>query len=704
MELASLPYTIFLEIFIYLSPHEAVAARRVSRSLRAALIQNPLSISLLQLHFPRAREARDFRRFFQTEFRGGDGEPIALLRQYEEINWAAVFATVARRYHYLGTATPRTTITVPVSHDSRWLRPQLPWNRCLDLIRETAFCRPDPVWTCDVPAGVVVYPVDGRQYMLRDVHSGRTWALPFDTSHKYVQRVRLRHGILIFEWHEDKPCDYAYSSDESGSEKMLLMHYATAYDVKRRNENRGPGGEEDYFWQHCRNKTNEDDDIEEEDDDARKSKWDITFRATWKIHPTGLLFDTRYFSTHNASHYAVYIWQPNSTPVLSIPMPAASEPTEIFWIWDLGEPQQEEPLADEATVTKEVRQTVVHAARTADSSRREDKGPRCISRFEWHLLDHWDVRQGHRPTIQCLRLDDCTRDAKTGAATGHVFVVEEEHRWSAGRHARHRRLGQHHVKTTGIPLGDGPKPVGPRWVDECGQQEHQIGSATTGQLPFCWRGEQWWQRRRLHGEVEQNGLLQATTSSLSPIERSTWPGRCPCWRHDDFPYLTVSAVHDVGAGVWFSARHCDALSKNIAARLSIHGVARPTRNRRLDWPQKTTAISGSQWSRSSSGNDESSGSNAGGSIKLSDNIGNTRRRMSRLLSKRRHEDDDEDDYETAFEGKEEDGKDGFQESEHPGIQFADDTWARMLAADYICGEERWLMGQDIDGNITIMYF
>ncbi|KAJ2970588.1 hypothetical protein NQ176_g8120 [Zarea fungicola] len=309
MELASLPYTIFFEIFIYLSPHEAVAARRVSRSLRTALLRNPLSISLLQLHFPRAREARDLRRFFQTEF--GDGEPTALLQQFEEINWAAVFATVARRYHYLGTATPRTTITVPVSHDSSWLRPQSPWNRCLDLIRETAFRRPDPVWTCDVAAGVVVYPVDGRQYMLRDVHSGRTWAVPFDTSHKYVQRVRLSHGILIFEWFEDTPCDYVYS-DERGSKEMLLMHYATAYNVKRRNENSGPSGEEDYFWQYCRNKINE-------ADDMRKSEWDLTFRATWKIHPRGLLFDTRYFSTHNASHYAVYIWQPNSTPDLSIP-------------------------------------------------------------------------------------------------------------------------------------------------------------------------------------------------------------------------------------------------------------------------------------------------------------------------------------------------------------------------------------------------
>ncbi len=38
------------------------------------------------------------------------------------------------------------------------------------------------------------------------------------------------------------------------------------------------------------------------------------------------------------------------------------------------------------------------------------------------------------------------------------------------------------------------------------------------------------------------------------------------------------------------------------------------------------------------------------------------------------------------------------------IQFADDAWAKLLNAGYICGDERWLVGQNSDGAITIMHF
>ena len=45
--------------------------------------------------------------------------------------------------------------------------------------------------------------------------------------------------------------------------------------------------------------------------------------------------------------------------------------------------------------------------------------------------------------------------------------------------------------------------------------------------------------------------------------------------------------------------------------------------------------------------------------------------------------------------------------EGPGgheVQFADDLWCELLEKGFICGDERRLLGEDRDGNITIVQF
>jgi hypothetical protein len=37
-------------------------------------------------------------------------------------------------------------------------------------------------------------------------------------------------------------------------------------------------------------------------------------------------------------------------------------------------------------------------------------------------------------------------------------------------------------------------------------------------------------------------------------------------------------------------------------------------------------------------------------------------------------------------------------------QFADDMWDELMGKGYMCGDERWLVGEDSMGDITILHF
>lgn len=668
MALTDLPYTIFADIVAYLSPREAVAARRISRTVRAALTRDELCISLLLLHFPRSREARELRSFLQQFHHtdtGAEG-PLA------QICWADALAATARRYHNLSTASPRQIRTVPVLHHDddgddgsdddgdgddrgrrspRLLRGVTPWNRFLRLDEKTAaFHYWDPTWTCDADAGVLVYPAAGqRAYRLQDISSGRTWAVPFATDGRVVRRVRLSHGILIFEWCEQQ------GLRALRDEELAHRHFATAYDVKRAVSN--DRGQNLYTLRTYKRDRHE----MENEAAAAVQEWEVTFRAEWKIQYLGLLLShqDRFFSTHNSTHYVVYIWQPPRSPW------GEDAPLERLIIWSLGEPDPYRP----SLRTLVVHTTTSSSLPNSGSNHSNGRGPRIITKLTNTQLDHWGVRQRDTPSLRGLRLDDVTQDPVTGAAAGHVFFVEEEHRWSAGPHSKPHPPRLHHVKATGVPLAAGSL-TGPRWVDECGPPGQD-----PAQMQFCWRGREARSRNTHHAAVPD---------APSAPAMETWPGRCPCWRHDDFPYLTVCEVNDVAAGVRFSARHCfmlETLSVHIKPRLRIHGVARPDEPaRRRSRSSRTTSSSSSS---SSSGTRDVARTNGGSEGKA--------RRATPPHGQRPRVDDgerpSEDDHTSSGE-----------------IQFADDAWGRLLGAGYICGDERWLIGQDAEGDITIMHF
>ncbi|EJP61336.1 F-box domain-containing protein [Beauveria bassiana ARSEF 2860] len=612
MDLADLPYTIFAEIISYLAPREAIAARRLSRAVYAALTRDELCISLLLHYFPRAIESRELRLLL----RRGDH---ALL---DRVPWSRALAATARRYHHLGTATPRVTETVlaPTADrtDDHLLRGVTPWHRVLRLDDKTAtFHYWDPSWTCDAAAGLLVHPVAGRRYALRDLDTGRTWPVPFTTEGRMVRRVRLNHDTLIIEW-----CEKQAMREDAGAHR----HYATFYAVGRvQGKSDDPSHQEEDLYtvrKYAKDRPSNDDNGE-----ARGAVCAVTFRAEWKIHRLGLLLrhQDRFFSAHNSTHYAIYIWQPSRSPW------GEHEPRERLVIWEI----------DAAAI---------------------GGGPHIIAQLADPQLDHWGVRQRRTPTLRCLRLDDCTWDPATRTTVGHVFFVEEEHRWSAGPHSSSTPPRLHHVKSTGIPLTGGP-----RWVDECGK----VQQPDVSQMQFCWRGT------RPPGGGGGGG------PGGGVVDMETWAGRCPCWRHDDFPYLTVCEANDAAAGVRFSARHCfmlETLSVHIKPRLRIHGVARPAEPR----PRRPSSSSSSTTTTS-----KASRSNLVKQAHSSSAASREEHRQGDADEPIDEESDDMSDWSAAMTRE---------------VQFEDDAWSKLLNAGYICGDERWLVGQNPHGSITIMHF
>ncbi|KAI1322033.1 hypothetical protein F5Y16DRAFT_387838 [Xylariaceae sp. FL0255] len=240
-----------------------------------------------------------------------------------------------------------------------------------------------------------------------------------------------------------------------------------------------------------------------------------------------------------------------------------------------GEGEDNVALPDESLVVWDISNSQPSAVRMFTSSELEDLG----------------LRQGCKPTLRQILLDE-----------KNVYVHEEDHRWLVGAQSslstppRH-----HHVRCTGIPFAGN----GPHWFDECSA----------------------------NGDSHMSYCPRAGSNSAA-----TWAGFAPCWRHEEFPYLTVSDVVDKVAGVRFTARRCfkmEALSVSVVA----------------------PAIPG------------------GGGTRGKDRVG----------------------PKSLGEEKEE----GKEESE---IRFSDEMWQQVLGRGKIAGDERWLVGEDAEGNITVVRF
>ena len=196
-------------------------------------------------------------------------------------------------------------------------------------------------------------------------------------------------------------------------------------------------------------------------------------RNEWKIHFLGIPLNNRdrFFSTHNSKHYAMYLWQPNRSAW------GEDEPIEALAVWDISSPSPYRPSEDPSGRLKP------DTTKSKTTTTPPSLGPQVIMRLSFADLDFYEIRQRETPNFDHLALDE-----------GHVYVIEENHRWMAGDQANYTQPKLHEVKTIGIPF-DG----GPRWVSACGVDGNdgaesfsycgKISGRREPQLSPCWRHE-----------------------------------------------------------------------------------------------------------------------------------------------------------------------------------------------------------------------
>lgn len=715
MDIVELPRDLFLLVVAHLSARTLVLCRRVSRSWQGAFTDPDLNLQLLKWHFPRCREMRaaylagalggpgpaGTEELDTTDERGGqrrqgeNGEFGTGARPAWSPDWTMTFATVARRYHHLRTATPWTVEAIKLGSTehgrSGMFYPVAIWDRFLRLDDKTApFHYPDPAWSYSQDDGLLVYhstthgDTDGADkqtaffpWRLLDLETGQEVVIPFPQGEdRIVRRVRLANRVLILEWCER----VAYH--QLNDREECHRHFVTALDVvlERRGGGSSPGGHKAA---------------------AGEMTWAVRQRCQFKTHFLGFPLNRhdRFFSAHTATHYAVYVWQPNRSLY-------NDDPIESVIVWDISALGQ----------------------------------PRTIRRITWDTLAFYGVRQGSTPTLRSLGMDET-----------NLYFIEEEHRWAEGGHSSLVPPRVHLVRSTGIPVvvpepaaaatppvcdaaagSDGAEVViqGPRWVDQC-------GTNTDVSMPFCTRtnearfggmvehrqqqqhtalvdggdgggdgGEEWptgpgtWngngndtsggagsssRRKGLAGEIEA-GIAAGT---------SRWPGWAPCWRHEDFPYLSVGEVVDFRAGVRITARHCfmlETLSVHVRPSISVVelGVGRGDE----------------------AGQDEGGSSSDGGGASLVGADATAVSRVDRLEMKlragvarkrlRKRKDRMGSGAGEAAGGVRDGDGDG--EEVQDEVQFDDYMWDKLLGKGCISGDERWLIGEDGKGTLSVVRF
>jgi len=245
---------------------------------------------------------------------------------------------------------------------------------------------------------------------------------------------------------------------------------------------------------------------------AEAGKWIIQFRNEIKLHPDGLPLDQRgrFFSVHSKTHYAVYIWR-------LYPMRGPDDHDyndESLTIYDISNPCIFRPSEDDPTAA---------VGCNSMNNRSSQVGPPAIK-----ILDRRDglafygILRDDAPQLTALYLDEL-----------NLYVVAEDHFLMAGPHASIiGRPRSHSLQTTSIPFGHGP-----HFIDQCGIGPDDLG------MNLC-------------SNITINRDLQ----------------KVPCWRHEEFPSLTLAEAWDEGAGVRFRATRCflfASLNVFVAPRLVV---------------------------------------------------------------------------------------------------------------------------------------
>ncbi|RSL51218.1 hypothetical protein CEP54_011536 [Fusarium duplospermum] len=557
--LVNLPYTLFLQIFCLVPPHEIVRSRRVSKALRNTLTSQALCMSLILDFFPRAREARILRGLVTGENCSEIGDS-----DLDTTDWATVFARLARRYWHLSQGKPWRRNEIVIRKDLQASHGVKPWNRLLQGHNVSAdFHHWDPFWTCAPDQGLIIYPapnlksLDLLDFWARDIETGDECVIPFQLSGGSLVRVHVSDGVLLFAFvvKSDSGCRFFIEAFD------IIMKQPALPQLNSRPNNNPL--------------------------EKRLSQQAFLSRGPSQLfsmdRPLG--HEGRFFCTHNSTHFALYKWIPTTDLAFT-----TVNPLEELIVWDIGSPRQ--------------------------GPRPEGSEPRRILTHQTSTLQHLGLSQNFTPRLRNLELDNITQDHDTGSVCGHVYLVEDDHDLLAGPHTGPSAGVGHCVQSTGIPLSG----IGPAAKEMCLGKALVRGTLPSFDAyyfyhtPFTTQGPARWQRRQ---------------GRRTPLHDSC-SRRPQCWRHENFPYITVSQAHDTAAGVRFMALQFFRL-KDIAVSFPP-GI----------YPHHTD-----KWE---------------GTLRREHPLGNER------------------------------------------LSFFSDGFDSLMAKGRIYGDERWLVGEDIDGHLNVLQF
>ncbi|TPX14197.1 uncharacterized protein E0L32_000591 [Thyridium curvatum] len=655
MDLPDLPSEIFLLVAARLSPRDLVRCRRVSRAWRQAFTRPDFSAECLRRHFPRCREMR----LQQQQQRSGTETETGTA------DWPALFALVARRYDGLRRAQPRATrkvelaVSGPAQDDASAGRDHYhhhpvyrfyrvaPWDRCLELDGRVAKLHyPEPEWAFD--GGLLVYPAPPAPA-----------AAAADPESDAVRRPYRVLDVSTAAEPAVVPFDAAGRIVRRVrlAHAVLAIEWAEAEPYHSLNERTsvhrhfvslfdvaggGGGG-------------------------GGGSAVAVAHRADFKMHFLGLPLTPvdRFLSAHDARHYAVYVWQPNRSPY------GENAPIESVVVWS---------IADEAGGSS----GGGGGGGGGKGRRRSSSEPRVVRRLTFRELEALGVRQRQTPHLRELRLRD-----------GTLYLHEEDHRWASGPQSSPAPPRFHRVWVTGVPVAPPPAVTsssspsataeaeagpesddddddahpfhGPHWRDEC-------GADSDAEMSFC--------RQATASTSASASAGQQPATAAAADDDDDAPHRPACWRHRDFPFFGVARAADGPAGVRFAARHCFML-ETVSAHVRPFAVV--LRSCSVPVPPALDRVRGRRrWG--------------------------VRSLMPAMLRLEGH--DVPPEWEEEEEGQEDRDDDGYDEGDGgrsgekvvEEVQFDDGVWGELLGKGCMFGEERWVVGEDGEGRVTVLLF
>ena len=418
LSLPSLPEDLFHLIGEHLDSTDIVICRFVSKTWHGAFTNPYFLRAALKKQLGNAREARKLR--YEGAFTG----PIDRAGR-DPTYWVRVFDRVAARYYALGTGTPQhiTKLSQYVSTSGGWPAHYYPisqWSH--SLIAGTPGAsriflqehKKEQAWTYD--DGLLVYAdKKAKGYVLLDIQDTTNTNVPFELRGRCVRRIRLRHRVLVIEWAE------ATAYHNLNETESVHRHFVTAFDVLRVPKS--------LPW---------------------LPKWSITCRNEWKLHFLGLPLNQgdRFFSIHTATHYAVYIWQPNRSAW------GEDTPLELLAVWDISHHCEYRPSEDPSGQAK------------------PEFGPCIILKASYKLLDFYGIRQRDNPRFQKLRLDE-----------GEGMVYFHEGQGLSGFGSL-RNDSDRHWEYTGNVVGIPFAGIGPAWRYEVSKRWNLGTKSQLEMLPF----------------------------------------------------------------------------------------------------------------------------------------------------------------------------------------------------------------------------